>query len=145
MAGNNDKGEAGSVRILLAEDEKINQLAMRMLLKQAGFETETADNGRQVLDLLAEREFDCVLMDIQMPNMDGLEATRAIRSGSVSESATSIPVFALTAHAMESDRNECLNAGMTDFLTKPVVIEDVQRMLRKYGIAGADPDAQSSR
>lgn len=145
MSDEDSRNNTKTVRILLAEDEKINQLAMQMLLKDAGFDTETADNGQQVLDLLRKREFDCVLMDVQMPKMDGLEATRAIRSGSVSESAVNVPVFALTAHSMDSDREQCLNAGMTDFLTKPVLLQDVRSMLKKYGILGAATDAESPR
>ncbi|WP_298189877.1 response regulator [uncultured Pseudomonas sp.] len=108
-------------RILLAEDSEANQLVAMNMLEQAGFQVEVANNGHEVLMLLAEQAFDLILMDMRMPRMDGLEATRRIR-----ESATAyadIPIVALTANAGHADTQRCLAAGMRGFLGKPFTRE----------------------
>ena len=103
--------------ILLAEDNKINQMVAIGLLKVEGFETTVADNGRIALDLLEQQPFDLVLMDIQMPEMDGYETTKAIRSD---ERFKHIPIIAMTASAMSGDREASLEAGMNDYVAKPI-------------------------
>ena len=116
--------EAGrALRILLAEDEAINQLAMRTLLERAGHVVALARNGQEVLDLLRAEDFDCILMDVQMPVMSGVEATRTIRAWSGPK--RDIPIIALTAHAMSGDRESFLQAGMNDYLSKPVGMADL--------------------
>ncbi len=118
-----------SQNILLAEDGIANQKMAVALLRRWGHQVTVANNGREVIAALAKREFDLVLMDVQMPEMDGLEATREIR---MQEKTTGkrIPIIAMTAHAMQGDRQSCLQAGMDDYLSKPVRKNDLYRALR---------------
>ncbi len=108
-----------SLRVLLVEDNAVNQKVASRLLERQGHSVRVADNGRAALDALEGAEFDLVLMDVQMPEMDGLAATAAIRRRE-GGSGRHLPVIALTAHAMEGDRERCLGAGMDGFVTKPV-------------------------
>lgn len=110
------KARYPTVRLLLVEDEPINQEIAREILMETGWEVETADNGLEAVDRLREGGFDLILMDMQMPVMDGLEATRQIRT---LEYGKNLPIIAMTANAFGSDRQACFNAGMTDFLSKP--------------------------
>jgi PAS domain S-box-containing protein len=109
-------------RVLVVEDNRPNMIMTRSLLEKLGFKVTCADNGAQALRILAvtQEPFDCLLMDVQMPNMDGLEATRRIRAGAGGISGDDVPIVALTAHAMEGDREVVLKAGMDDYLPKPV-------------------------
>ena len=111
-----------SLRILLAEDGLVNQQVAVGLLQRAGHSVVVAGNGREALAALERQTFDVVLMDVQMPEMDGLEATRALRARE-KESGGLLPVIALTAHAMKGDREDCLEAGMTGYLSKPIQAE----------------------
>jgi signal transduction histidine kinase/DNA-binding response OmpR family regulator/HPt (histidine-containing phosphotransfer) domain-containing protein len=106
------------LRILLAEDNKINQKFASVLLTRAGHSVEVAENGHQAVDAVRRSDFDVVLMDIQMPELDGLGATRQIRA--LAEPKRSIPIFAMTANAMAGAREEYLAAGMDDYISKPV-------------------------
>ncbi len=108
-----------SLRILLVEDSLVNQKLAATVLRKRGHDVSVASNGREALGVLELQAFDLILMDIQMPEMDGLEATRAIRER---EQATGdhIPIIALTAHALEGDRERCLDAGMDNYLAKPI-------------------------
>lgn len=108
-----------SWRILLAEDNPVNQKLAVRLLEKAGHAVTIANNGREAVETWREGGFDVILMDISMPEMDGLEATRQIRSEEA-EGGGHIPILALTAHAMKGDRERCLEAGMDAYLTKPV-------------------------
>jgi PAS domain S-box-containing protein len=126
-------------RVLLAEDNVVNQrLALRLLENQGYFVTVVAD-GRAALEALGQATYDVVLMDVQMPNMDGLEATRLIRT---MEQGTGrhVPVIAITAHAMQSDRDRCLAAGMDAYLSKPVdaqtLLETIQAACRRRQTVG---------
>ncbi len=104
------------LRVLVAEDNRVNQkLAVKMLEKR-GIQAEIAENGKHAFELWQEQEFDLILMDCHMPVMDGLQATRAIRNAG----GKSIPIIAMTANAMKGDREECLAAGMDDYISKPV-------------------------
>jgi CheY-like chemotaxis protein len=120
------------LRILLAEDNLVNQRVALQLLKNAGHVAIAVVNGREAIEALAREEFDLVLMDVQMPEMDGLEATRAIR---VQEQNTGrhLPIVAMTAHAMKGDRERCLEAGMDDYLSKPVQKAELFRVLEAQG------------
>ncbi|MBK7661216.1 MAG: PAS domain S-box protein [Betaproteobacteria bacterium] len=110
---------AAGLEILVAEDHPVNQLLIRRLLEKGGCKVSVAGDGREALDLVKARAFDIVLMDVQMPEMGGLESTRKIREhqGPLGQH---VPIIALTAHAHESDRAMCLAAGMDDYLAKPV-------------------------
>lgn len=118
-----------AMRVLLAEDEPINALAASRMMEREGHEVVVAENGRQVLALLEEREFDCILMDIQMPVMDGEETTRAIRTSG--KPYADIPIIALTAYSMSGDREKFLATGMNDYLSKPFRIEDLRKTFRR--------------
>ncbi len=98
-------------------------MASRKLLEKLGHTVTTAANGREVLHLLERQDFDLILMDIQMPVMDGVAATRAIRGNAGPKPRPSIPIIALTAYAMNGDRETFLHAGMNDYLAKPVQME----------------------
>jgi two-component system sensor histidine kinase/response regulator len=116
-------------RVLLVEDHPINRELARELLGQAGLEVSEATNGLEALDLLGKETFDAVLMDVQMPMMDGLEAVRAIRA---QESWNRLPVVAMTAHAMLGDRERFLEAGMSDYIAKPIEEEELHRVLSRW-------------
>lgn len=114
--------------ILVVEDNEINQLVIRELLQRAGCRVRLAENGAQALSEVDRSEPDAVLMDCQMPVMDGFEATRALR---MQERHRDLPIIALTANAMESDRQMCLEAGMNDFVSKPASLEDLVAALAR--------------
>jgi CheY-like chemotaxis protein len=116
------------LRILLAEDNVVNQRVASRLLKRFGYECDVAGNGFEVLEALERRGFDVVLMDVHMPEMDGLEATREILRRH--PAGTRPQIIAITAHASTQDRDSCLAAGMDDFLTKPVVPGVLEARLR---------------
>jgi CheY-like chemotaxis protein len=119
------------LRILLAEDNAVNQKLATRLLQRLGAEVHVAVNGVEVLQALRDSNFDAVLMDCQMPQMDGYEATRQIRSPEGRTRNPNIPVIALTAHALATDRVKCLAAGMNDYLTKPINPALLQQALMK--------------
>jgi two-component system, sensor histidine kinase and response regulator len=108
------------LRVLLAEDNIVNQKLARRLLERLGAEVTVAENGEVAIAELAAAAFDVVLMDCQMPVLDGYEATRRIRAGAAGGAASTIPIIALTAHALSGDRDRCLAAGMNEYLTKPI-------------------------
>ena len=109
----------GPRRVLVVEDNPVNQLGASGLLESLGYRVEVADDGESALEALADGQYALVLMDVQMPRMDGYAATRAIRARE-RETGGRIPVIAMTAAAVEGERERCLDAGMDDFLTKPV-------------------------
>ena len=119
------------LRLLLAEDDRINRLAAGKLLKKRGYVVDAVEDGLQVLETLEQNDYDCILMDIQMPNMDGLEATRAIRALPEGSRGRDVPIIALTAHAMAGDREKFLEAGMDDYLSKPMDIDALEAMLAR--------------
>jgi CheY-like chemotaxis protein len=109
----------GPLHILIAEDNEVNQKFALRALKKAGHTATVADNGLKAVEAFANERFDLILMDVQMPEMDGYEATAAIRAREA-DSGTAIPIIALTAHAMKGDRERCFAAGMNGYVTKPV-------------------------
>ncbi len=126
------KSEVGAngARILLAEDNEINQILAVELLKMEGFEVDVANNGREAIDLLRkEAPYDLILMDIQMPEMDGLAATREIRRD---PKFKDLPIIAMTAHAMSGDKELSLEAGMNDHVTKPIDPQVLYETLRRW-------------
>ena len=118
-------------RILLAEDNELNQLVAREILQgDAGAIVTVVDNGQEALDALARESFDLVLMDVQMPIMDGYTATRRIRELE-NPALAGIPILAMTANAFDEDRRNALECGMNGFLSKPIVIADLVQEMRK--------------
>jgi signal transduction histidine kinase/DNA-binding response OmpR family regulator len=117
-----------SLRVLLAEDNPVNQTLAIRILEKLGHKVQVANNGKEVLGRFQAEEFDLILMDIQMPEMDGLEATTAIRTA---ESGTGkhMPIVAMTAHAMKGDREKCLSAGMDGYLSKPIRIDELKQAM----------------
>jgi CheY-like chemotaxis protein len=113
------KTTGGRLRILVAEDTPFNQKFILRLLERWGYEAIVAENGRLALEAFSKDKFDLVLMDVQMPEMDGLEATAAIRELE-KQIGGHIPIIALTAHAMKGDREHCLAAGMDEYVSKPI-------------------------
>jgi two-component system, sensor histidine kinase and response regulator len=116
-------------RILLVEDNQINQEVAEALLRSAGLVVDVAENGQIALDRLAVQRYDAVLMDMQMPVMDGVTATQAIRQN---EQWRDVPVIAMTANALDADRERCLQAGMVDFLSKPIELDALWNTLIKW-------------
>jgi CheY-like chemotaxis protein len=127
-------------KILVAEDAKANQALICALLKRLGLGVTLAEDGQEALNLLAKETFDLVLMDMQMPVMNGYDATRTIRRMGIN-----IPVVALTAHAMKGDDRKCYDAGCDDYLTKPIDREKLKSLLLKISpfgpVGGCFPDA----
>ena len=119
--------ETSSKRVLVVEDVKVNQQLVLTILGKAGYRTDIAGNGLEAIDAVRNLPYDAVLMDVQMPDMDGLEATRRIRrlGGEVAE----VPIIAMTANAMLGDREVCLQAGMNDYITKPINRADLLHKL----------------
>jgi len=118
------------VRILLAEDNPVNQKVALLMLKKHGFSATVVNNGVQVLNKLKNDPYDLVLMDIQMPEMDGIEAARRIRDPASKTRNRNIPIIAMTAHAMMEDQDRCLAAGMNFFLSKPISPEKLINMIQ---------------
>jgi PAS domain S-box-containing protein len=129
------------LRILLAEDNAINQKVALMLLRRLGYRADVVANGREVLDVTRRRRYDVVFMDVQMPEMDGLEATRQLRLRDGNGSRPRI--VAMTANAMEGDRQQCLDAGMDDYLAKPLRIEELIAAL--WRAASSSPESFQRR
>ena len=119
--------------ILVVEDGEVNQKLAVGLIERHGHQATVAVNGQEALNVLSDRDFDVVFMDVQMPILDGLDTTRAIRER---EQGTEehIPIIAMTAHAMVGDRDRCLEAGMDDYLTKPIRSNAVFEALQRLGL-----------
>jgi two-component system sensor histidine kinase/response regulator len=126
-----ERDPAGVLRVLLVEDNAVNQRLVTRLLEKRGHRVAIAGNGREALLVLEKERFDLVLMDLQMPEMDGFEATTAIRK---KEKGTDIhqEIIALTAHAMAGDRERCLAAGMDGYLSKPIRPQELDTLLQEY-------------
>mgnify|MGYP000070309385 CR=1 FL=1 len=125
------KEETGSkIRILLAEDNIINQKVALGILGKIGYRADVAGNGKEVLAAIEKTSYDLILMDVQMPEMDGFEATAAIRQKE-SEMGRHIPIVAMTAHAMKGDREMCLERGMDDYVSKPIQAKDLSAAINR--------------
>ncbi|WP_052128322.1 response regulator [Neosynechococcus sphagnicola] len=131
-----------SLRVLLAEDNAVNQKLGLLMLQRLGCRADVAANGLEVLESLHRQPYDLILMDVQMPEMDGLEATEQIHQ---QWAAPSRPwIIAMTANAMKGDRERCLAAGMDDYISKPVRIEDLDQVLRRYQSREVKPKIEES-
>ena len=125
----NQKTQIGPMRILLAEDNVSSQTVVRQMIKRLGCTVDVAANGIEALQALERQHYDLVLMDLRMPEMDGLEATRIIRQLWPDNGPK---IIAITAYALRGDRERCLAAGMDDYISKPVRIEELAEVLKKY-------------
>ena len=129
-----DLGEQVPLGILVADDNLTNQKVIGHMLKRMGYIADFVNNGQEVLDALQENAtYDLILMDVQMPEVDGLEATRRIRSGEVGDMYRKLPVVALTAYAMQGERDTFIKGGMNDYLSKPVKVDELANILKKIG------------
>jgi CheY-like chemotaxis protein len=125
-----DSPEPKHLHILLAEDNAINQRVAVRLLEKLGHMVTVANNGREALDAVQRHRFDLILMDVQMPEMGGFEATAQLRERE-RQSGVHVPIIALTAHAMKGDRERCLAAGMDGYLAKPIQTDDLIRTIAR--------------
>jgi CheY-like chemotaxis protein len=130
QASNPQREQGTSLKVLLVEDTPINLKLVQHQVQLLGHQSESAENGQQALDKLAQNDYDVVLMDCQMPVMDGYSATRALRQREGADYHT--VVIGMTAYAMQGDREKCLDAGMDDYLSKPVMIKDLKVMLERW-------------
>ncbi len=110
-------GTQRNLKVLLAEDNEPNQRVAKAILRGAGYTIDVAHNGHKVIELVGQKSYDVVLMDVNMPSMDGLEATQILRQ---TEAGRALPIIGLTASVMDGDRQRCLEAGMNDHLAKPI-------------------------
>jgi two-component system sensor histidine kinase/response regulator len=129
-------GPARGYRILLVDDNEINLLIATEVLGSAGLHVTSVENGEQAVQRVRDEPFDLVLMDMQMPVMDGLQATRAIRR---MPGRAHLPIIAMTANALPADRQRCLDAGMDDVLTKPIEPEHLVEAVTRW--SGLGPEA----
>jgi two-component system sensor histidine kinase/response regulator len=118
--------------ILLVEDNPVNQKVATSMLQKMGYVPDVAANGTEALEAMRNKVYDLVLMDCQMPEMDGYEATRLIRTDSMLCTTSDVPIIAMTAHAMMGDREKCISAGMDDYLSKPIRKAELEAILAKY-------------
>jgi CheY-like chemotaxis protein len=132
-------------RVLLAEDNQTNQMTAVRMLEMLGYQVDVAVNGIEAVDACRDVDYGIVLMDNQMPEMDGLTATREVRKLELARGKPPVPIIALTAEAMQGDRQKCLAAGMSDYLSKPFKVVQLNEMLERWGqvspSAGAAPEA----
>jgi CheY-like chemotaxis protein len=118
-------------RVLVVEDDKSNQIVFSTLLKNMGLAFDLAETGRQAVEAVRQRTYSIILMDIRMPELDGLEATKTIRSlGTVN--GKQIPIVAVTAQAMDGDKERCIWAGMSDYISKPFTREELEKTIFRW-------------
>ena len=118
--------------MLLVEDNPVNQQVAVGMLENLGCQVDVAANGLEAVDAVQSREYDTILMDCQMPEMDGYEATRIIREREAKDASQHMPIIALTAHALQEHRERCLDAGMDDYLSKPFTIDNLYNVLCRW-------------
>jgi signal transduction histidine kinase/DNA-binding response OmpR family regulator len=140
-ASGNDAEEVGTLNVLLADDNQVNQLTAKTMLERLGHEVTIANNGVEAIELFKQREYDLIFMDVQMPEMDGLTATAEIRKLE-QEAGGHIPIVAMTAHAMAGDKEKCLDAGMDSYVSKPIRRKELKQVIteiyNKYLKANAE-------
>lgn len=125
-------GEPPVRRVLLAEDDEVNRFVATSILLEFGYTVEGVTDGADAVRLARETRYDVVLMDCEMPEVDGFEATAQIRADEAARGRKRVPIVALTAHAMQGDREDCLAAGMDDYLAKPFKQQSLRDMLEKW-------------
>jgi PAS domain S-box-containing protein len=124
--------DRGQLRVLVAEDNQINQMVAIKILRKCGYKADAVANGAEAIEAIRQIPYDLILMDCQMPEMDGFEATRRIRNGDAGSRNAGLPIVAMTAHAMKGDRERCLESGMNDYLPKPVQPAVLGQTLAKW-------------
>jgi CheY-like chemotaxis protein len=124
------KAQTQAWKLLLVEDNPVNQRVAQAVLGKLGYQSELAVNGAEAVTAAAARSYDLILMDCQMPVMDGFEATRRIREAQAG--ARRVPILAMTANAMQGDRERCLQVGMDDYLPKPVTLDALRVALQRW-------------
>jgi len=120
--------------ILLAEDDLISRRLIRILIEKLGHKVNVVENGKKAFEAFKDDHYDIILMDIQMPLMDGLECTRKIREYEKKHQKVAVMIIAVTAHAMTGDKNKCINAGMDDYITKPIEEQVLLNKINKFGL-----------
>lgn len=130
------------VRILLVEDDTTNRKVVSAMLGKLPLKLDVAVNGQEAVDLLRAQHYDLIFMDCQMPVMDGIEATRRLRSGAAGDVNCAVPVVALTADTSPDNRVVCLAAGMNGFLTKPIKLQDLTATVDAF-VSGGQPVGQT--
>ena len=124
--------------VLLAEDNPVNQKVAVRLLEKRGHRVVVVETGKRALEMVNQQSFDVVLMDVQMPVMDGLQATAAIRQREMT-SGKHIPIVAMTAHAMAGDKERCLQAGMDDYISKPLHVDEFLAIVEHFSAPNGIP------
>ncbi len=119
-------------RILVAEDNEMNQKLIQVILEKSGFQFFLVDDGNKAVEMYQNEKFDLILMDCQMPILDGLSATKIIREFEKQNHRTQIPIVALTANSMKGDREKCLESGMNDFLSKPFKMNELVETIKNW-------------
>lgn len=127
-----------NIHVLVVDDNDVNRLVAQRMLQKLGCEISLAADGEAAMEALASQAFDVVFMDVQMPEMSGIEATRLIRSGKTGRDNESVPIVAMTAHAMKGDRERLLESGMTDYISKPFSLDTLQTVLKHVLDAGME-------
>ena len=130
---------------LIVDDSRVVRKVSRQIIENLGYRAIEAENGEEALDALSSARYDLILMDIQMPVMDGFEATRRIREREAASGEPRTPVIAMTAHALAGYREKCLSAGMDDYLTKPVSRNELEAVLRRTLNGSGTPEGQEER
>jgi two-component system sensor histidine kinase/response regulator len=140
-----------SLSVLVVEDTQANRKVVQRVLEKRGHACTLADNGREAFELVRNEKYDVILMDVQMPIMDGFQATAAIRAWEAKSGVLPTPIIAITAHAMQGDRDRCLAAGMTDYIAKPLDILELAQVIERHGAYSSgsssspiDPNASSA-
>ena len=120
------------MHILIVEDNEMNQKVIKAILKKNNISFELASDGQNALEILNHKKFDLILMDCQMPILDGYETTVIIRENEKKENLPKCPIIAITANAMSGDKEKCINSGMDDFLSKPIQSQQVIKIIEKW-------------
>lgn len=133
--------EKKNVRILLAEDNPINQQVAIRILAKLGYHSDVVKNGSEALEAIKEKSYDLILMDCQMPEMDGYVATAEIRKLEQINNKSPVPIIAVTAHSLESDREKCMTSGMNDYIPKPINIDQLATTIEKWLVVSLERNA----
>jgi CheY-like chemotaxis protein len=123
---------SSTLNILLAEDNPVNQKVALRVLKHLGYQADVVNNGREVIAAIESKSYDLILMDIQMPEMSGLEATEYIREREIASQLAPVAIVAITANASHDDQFTCSDAGMNDYISKPIQIDKLKDILQRY-------------